>query len=86
MKVHGRDRCGATPSGNVAASARSPRTDAAAAIGWATFAALLGYVGGSTFEDDPWKGLVAALAISFSIAGATELVRWYRKRRKGRAA
>jgi membrane protein DedA with SNARE-associated domain len=60
--------------------------DLAAAVGWATFASLLGYVGGSTFEDAPWKGLVLALAISFSIAAVTELVRWYLKRRKGRAA
>jgi membrane protein DedA with SNARE-associated domain len=60
--------------------------DAAACVGWALFASLLGYVGGSAFEDDPWKGLVAALAISFSIAGVTELVRWYLKRRGGRAA
>jgi membrane-associated protein len=55
--------------------------DAAAALGWALFASLLGYVGGSAFEDAPWKGLALALAISFSIGGAIELVRWYRRRR-----
>jgi membrane-associated protein len=60
--------------------------DAAACVGWALFASLLGYIGGSAFEDAPWKGLVLALAISFSIAGATELVRWYLRRRGGRAA
>jgi membrane-associated protein len=58
--------------------------DAAAAVGWASFAALLGYIGGASFEDAPWKGLVLALAISFSIAGGIELVRWLQKRRKGR--
>lgn len=60
--------------------------DAAACVGWALFASLLGYIGGSSFEDAPWKGLAFALAISFSIAGVTELVRWYLRRQGGRAA
>jgi membrane-associated protein len=55
--------------------------DAGAALGWALFASLLGYVGGRSFEDAPWKGLVLALAISFSLGGVTELVRWFRRRR-----
>lgn len=60
--------------------------DAGAALGWALFASLLGYVGGRSFENDPWKGLVLALAISFSIGGAIELIRWYRRRRTIRGA
>ena len=56
------------------------RYDAIAATLWASYAALLGYFGGKTFEDAPWKGLLIAFAIAASVAGLTELVRWYRKR------
>ena len=56
--------------------------DAIAAIVWASYAALLGYVGGKQFEEAPWKGLALALLIAFSIAGAVELVRWLMRRRK----
>jgi membrane-associated protein len=59
--------------------------DAIAALVWAVYAALLGYLGGHAFEDAPWKGLILALAIAFSVAGAVELVRWYRRRRVGAA-
>jgi membrane-associated protein len=54
--------------------------DALAALGWALYAALLGYLGGQAFEDAPWKGLVLALAIAFGVAGGVELVRWLRAR------
>jgi membrane-associated protein len=47
---------------------------------WASYAALLGYFGGKTFENAPWKGLLVAFAIAAAVAGGTELVRWYRKR------
>ena len=52
-----------------------------AAIGWATYAGLLGYIGGRTFEDRPWLALLIALGIAFLIASASE---GYRKIR-GRA-
>jgi membrane-associated protein len=55
--------------------------DAAAALMWGTYAALLGYLGGSAFEHAPWKGLVVALGIAFAVAGAIELVRALRRRR-----
>ena len=57
--------------------------DAIAAVIWASYASLLGYIGGKKFEDAPWKGLIAALLIAFSVAGAVELVRWLQRRRKG---
>ena len=53
--------------------------DVLAAFVWATYAALLGYIGGKAFEDAPWKGLLLALAIAFSVAGVNELVRRLRK-------
>ena len=56
--------------------------DAIAVTIWASYAALLGYVGGKQFEDAPWKGLTVALAIAFSVAGGVELVRWLQRRRK----
>jgi membrane-associated protein len=55
--------------------------DAAAALGWALYASLLGYFGGHAFEAAPWKGLLLALGIAFAVAGAVEVIRWYLKRR-----
>src|SRR6266516_2671733 len=43
--------------------------DAAAALGWALYAALLGYFGGHAFQEAPWKGLQLALGIAFAVAG-----------------
>jgi membrane protein DedA with SNARE-associated domain len=56
--------------------------DAIAATSWALYASLLGYVGGHTFEAQPWKGLLLAFAIAFAVTGAVELVRWWRRRRQ----
>ena len=54
--------------------------DAAAALIWATYSALLGYYGGKTFEGT-W-GLALALVIAFSVAGGIEFVRWLLRRRR----
>jgi membrane protein DedA with SNARE-associated domain len=58
--------------------------DLAAALGWATYAGLLGYFGGRAFEDAAWKGLLLALAIAFAVAGGVELLRSYLRRRAAR--
>ncbi|HEX9065574.1 MAG TPA: DedA family protein [Streptosporangiaceae bacterium] len=58
--------------------------DAIAGLIWGTYAALLGYFGGKTFEGAAWKGLLLALGIAFAMAGLIELVRWYLKRRSAR--
>ena len=49
---------------------------------WATYAALLGYFGGSAFEHSTWKALLLAFGIAAAITGGIELVRWLRKRRR----
>jgi len=56
------------------------RFDAIAASIWASYAALLGYFGGKTFEDAPWKGLLAAFALALLVTATIELVRHLRKR------
>lgn len=56
--------------------------DAVASLIWALYASLLGYFGGKAFEHQPWKGLLLAVGIAFSVAGGVELVRWLRRRRR----
>ncbi len=51
-----------------------------AAIGWAVYAALLGYLGGRTFRDQPWIALLIALGIAFAIAFGSEAIRKLRER------
>jgi membrane protein DedA with SNARE-associated domain len=58
--------------------------DLVAGLGWASYAALLGYFGGKTFENAAWKGLVLALAIALAVVGGVEVTRWYLKRRSAR--
>ncbi len=60
--------------------------DAIAALIWGTYAALLGYVGGKQFEEDPWKGLILAFVVAVSLAGIVELVRHRRERRRAGTA
>jgi membrane-associated protein len=55
--------------------------DVAAGLVWATYAALLGYIGGSTFEEDPLKGFILAFVVALGIAGVIEAYRWYKRRR-----
>ncbi len=43
-----------------------------AALAWAPYAALLGYVGGSAFEQNPWYGLAIALALAGLVTVAVE--------------
>ena len=45
---------------------------------WATYATMLGYLGGKQFEEQPWKGVLVGLALAFSVAFVIE---WVRKRR-----
>ena len=54
---------------------------AVAAVSWALYGALLGYVGGVAFEDDPLKGVAVGLGLALGVTGAVEAVRFARRRR-----
>jgi membrane protein DedA with SNARE-associated domain len=56
--------------------------DAIAASIWGSYTVLLGYIGGSQFEEQPWKGLLLAFAIALSVTGVVEAVRYLRERRR----
>ena len=60
--------------------ARFIRWDVLAGVLWASYAAGLGYFGGKTFEDHPFRGFLLAFAAALTVTGVVELVRWYRKR------
>ena len=49
--------------------------DAVAVVLWASYAGLLGYFGGKTFENSTWKALLVAFAIAGGVALLVELVR-----------
>jgi len=56
--------------------------DVAAGVLWATYAALLGYFGGKTFEDHPLWGVGLALGIALTLGLVVEAVRHLRARRR----
>ncbi len=60
--------------------------DVLAGLIWATYAACLGYFGGKTFEEQPWKGLIVAFVVASAIAGGVELVRHRREKRREQPA
>lgn len=55
--------------------------DVVAGVVWASYAALLGYFGGRTFEESPLKGFLVAFAIALAVTGAIEAYRYLKKRR-----
>lgn len=55
--------------------------DAVAAVTWAVYSALIGYLGGQTFEGDPVRGLLFGLGVAMAITVVVEVVRHIRKRR-----
>jgi membrane-associated protein len=55
--------------------------DVVAGCIWATYAALLGYFGGKTFEKHPFVGLLIALGVALSLGLLVEFVRHRRQRR-----
>jgi membrane-associated protein len=55
--------------------------DALAALTWGLYSALVGYLGGRAFDEDPVRGLLLGLGIAFGITLAVEAVRHLRGRR-----
>ena len=54
----------------------------AAASIWATYASLLGFIGGKTFEDNHTLAFVFAFSCAIGVTALIELVRFIVKRRK----
>jgi membrane protein DedA with SNARE-associated domain len=55
--------------------------DAVAAITWATYSALIGYLGGNAFEEQPLKGLGLGLGIALGVSLLVEVIRHQRAKR-----
>lgn len=51
-----------------------------AAIVWASYATLLGFIGGRSFQDNHTKAFLVAFAIAISATIVLELIRHFRKR------
>jgi membrane-associated protein len=49
--------------------------DAIAALAWASYTAMLGYVGGEAFKDSLWKPLLIGLGVAFALGSLAELLR-----------
>ena len=60
------------------------RADILAGLIWGAYASLLGYFGGKTFEEQPWKGLILAFAVASAFAFGVEFVRHRREKRRAR--
>jgi membrane-associated protein len=64
---------------------------AGAGLLWASYAFLLGRLGGTAFEDQPWIGFLVAFGITLAATGLIELVRrlrpwrWLRRADSARA-
>ncbi|WP_427893564.1 DedA family protein [Kribbella sp. GL6] len=46
-----------------------------AAISWAVYCTLVGYLGGKAFEDNPLKGVVLGIGLALAVTVIVELVR-----------
>jgi membrane-associated protein len=57
------------------------RYDAIAGAIWGTYTVMLGYVGGKSFEEEPWKGLILAFAFALAVTAVVEVIRHVRRRR-----
>lgn len=63
---------------------------AVAAVIWASYAFLVGRLGGRVFQDKPWAGLLLALGLVLVVSAIVELLRrtrpwrWFRRRPGGR--
>lgn len=58
--------------------------DALASLLWAIYSALIGYVGGKAFEDNPVAGLLLGLGVAIGVSIVIEVVTRLRHRRQAR--
>lgn len=56
--------------------------DTLAAGSWGLYSALVGYVGGLAFEQDPLRGLLLGLGLALTVTMIVEVVRWLGNRRR----
>jgi membrane-associated protein len=54
--------------------------DALAALLWAVYASMLGYLGGEAFQRSSWKPIVLALGVALSVSAVVDL--WRRRQRR----
>jgi len=57
------------------------RWDVLAGLAWGSYCGLLGFLGGKSFEEQPWKGLLVAFAIAAAVTVTVEVLRHHRRRR-----
>jgi membrane protein DedA with SNARE-associated domain len=55
--------------------------DAIAAAIWGSYSVLLGYLGGRSFEEEPWKGLLLGFGLAVGVTVVVEVARYLRHRR-----
>jgi membrane-associated protein len=55
--------------------------DALAGLSWAAYCALVGYIGGTAFEENPLYGVVLGIALAMALAGLLEVGRAVAARR-----
>jgi membrane protein DedA with SNARE-associated domain len=55
--------------------------DVIAGFIWGTYTVMLGYLGGATFEEEPWKGLLLGFGLAVAVTVAVEAYRHLRARR-----
>ncbi|WP_062436530.1 DedA family protein [Herbidospora daliensis] len=56
--------------------------DGLAVVSWALYSAMIGYIGGAAFEDNPFKGLLLGLGIALTVTAVVEIVRYVLRRRR----
>jgi membrane-associated protein len=62
------------------------RFDALAAVSWATYSGVVGYLGGLAFEREPLKGVLLGIGLAITITMVAESIRYVTTRRARRAA
>ena len=58
--------------------------DAFAALAWAVYISMLGYIGGAAFEDNVWLPMLIALGVALLVSAGVESWRRIERRRHGR--